>query len=245
MGENIGFLGSGDVFIRRKQIDGSWSSWVDSGGCDKFELKSESEIKSQTSKGRGTYGQATDAVTLPKEPQVTVTFNRPNRKVLAAAVLGTDSAVTVTGGSVASEELTVPAVGEGVFLAHRDVSDVVIVGKTAGTHYKLDAKAGFLTNLSDTSVGTWDVAYDYASMAGYKIKGVTSPKVELQFRFDGKNMVDESDAVVDVWSAQVAPSGGWDMLSNDHSPVELAGTCNTPADKDAPFEIDITIPAAA
>jgi hypothetical protein len=239
MGENIGFLGSGDVYMRVKNDDGSWGGWVNSGGADKFELQAESEIKSQVSKGRGMYGQATDAVTLPKEPTIGITFNRPNRKVIAAHMLGSVAENNVTGAPVTGENVTVPAVGEGVFLAHRDVSAVTITGLTEGEDFKVDYKSGFVTNLADTPGGTWVVDYTYASRDGFQIKGVTKAKVLCQFRFDGKNMVDEKDAIVDVFEAQVAPSGGWDMLSNDHTPVELTGTCNTPTGMDAPWYIDI------
>jgi len=241
MGENIGFLGSGDALVRRKLSTGAWGNWWDSGGAVKLELTAESEIKSQVLKGRGTYGQSADAVTLPKDPGISITFIRPNRGVLAAHLLGEAADFSITGASVTDEEHTCPAVGEGIMLAYRDVSSVTVTeggsDLVAGTDYELNAKAGFIKNLAGTPDATWTVDYTYASGSGFKITGVTTPKVELQIKFDGKNMVDDSDCVVDVWSAQVAPSGGWDILSDDHSQVELTGICNTPSDKSDPYEV--------
>lgn len=244
MGENVGFLGAGDVFMRVKGDDGTWGGWANTGGANKFEVKAESEIKSQISKGRTTYGQATDAVTLPKEPAIDIEFTRPNRRVIAATLLGTDSAVSVTGATVSSEAHDAPAVGDMIRTAYGNISAVTITSGgsplVAGTDYVItDAVAGMITNLTEEEGTAWTVAYTYASEAGFKVKGVTRPKFNCQFLLVGKNMVDGTPCRCEVWDAQIAPSGGWDFLSDDYSKVALAGTCNTPTSKDAPYEVTI------
>lgn len=239
MGENVGFVGAGDVYIRRRLTGETWTGWADSGGADRFMLQANAEQISQTLKGRLTYGQSADAVNKPTEPRINITFNRPNRKVIAALLLGDVSDKAVTGASVTGESHAVPEVGEGVFLAYRDVSAVTIGTLVEGTDYRLNAEAGFIENLADTPGGTWSVNYTYANFTGFKIAGMTQTKVELQIRMDGINKVDNTPAIVDVWSAEVSPSEGWDMLADQHSPVALEGVCNTPVDKDEPFTIDI------
>ena len=76
MGERIGFLGAGDVYIRAK-VDGVWSGYVNSGGATKFEIKAEAETKEQVDKGKSTYGQKVDAVTIPQNATFAATFTRP------------------------------------------------------------------------------------------------------------------------------------------------------------------------
>jgi len=202
-------------------------------------LQAAAEQISQKLKGRTTYGSSADAVNLPSEPKINITFNRPNRKIIAALLLGDTSDEDVTGASVTGEEHTIPAVGEGIFLDQRDVSSVTISGKTEGTHYRVNAEAGYIENLSDTPAGTWTVDYTYADFTGFVVKGMTQTKVELQIKMDGVNKVDNTPAIVEVWSAEVAPTEGWDMLADQHSPVALEGVCNTPVDKDAPYQIKI------
>lgn len=236
MGERIGFLGAGDVHIRAK-VDGVWSGYVNSGGCTKFEIKAEAETKEQVDKGKSTYGQKVDAVTIPQNATFAATFTRPAKRVLASLILGTDSVVDVTGDTVTGEAHTAPAIGEAFKLAHRDVTSVAIGSYVADTDFSVDAKTGMVTNLTITAGTALTVNYTYADWSGFQITGMTRAQVTLGFYFDGKNLVDESECVCEVYEVRVKPESAWDFLNDDYSPVELSGTAMTPTGYSAPFTV--------
>lgn len=238
------FIGAGDVYLDRLTDAGASQGFVKV-GAGKLEIKPNAEVKEQKSKGRETYGQVIASVAINKPAEITVVLTQVDRKALAIAFLGEDVAHTVAAGTVTDEAMTARH-DKGVFLAHRNVSSVVVTNSTGATtyvlntDYTLDARLGMITALSTgtiTDAQALLVDYTYAAESGYKIQGATKPLVKMGVKLDGKNLVDGAACYVDIWETQVAPESAVDFLSDDWAEITLKGTMVTPIGKAEPFTV--------
>jgi len=238
------FVGAGDVYLDRLTDAGASQGFVKV-GAGKLEIKPNSEIKEQISKGRDTYGQVIASVAINKPAEISVVLTQVDRKALAIAFLGEDTAHGVTASSAVDEAITARH-GKGVFLAKRNVSSVVVTDATGvttyvlNTDYTLDTRLGMITALSTGAITDGQsllVDYSYAAESGYKIQGATKPLVKMGLFLDGKNMVDGASCYVSIWETQVAPESAVDFLADDWAEITLKGTMVTPTGKSEPFTV--------
>ena len=241
------FIGAGDVYIDRLTGAGVRQGSVKI-GIGKLEIKPNVDLKEQTSKGRDSYGQVIASVALNKPAELNISLTQVDRKALAIALLGDDVAHAITSGSVlvgAPEAVTVYD-DKAVFLAHRNVSTVVVKDATdtttyvVGDDYTLDARLGTITVVPTGAIADGDVlhvSYAYAAEAGYKIKGATQPQVKMAVFLDGKNMVDGGLCYVDIYEATVSPESAVDFLADDFAEINLKGSMATPTGKTEPFTV--------
>ena len=140
-----------------------------------------------------------------------LTLREWNAANLAWALAGTYTALSGTGGSVSTENVTAPAVDDWVELANADVSSVVVQDATdtttyvENTDYSLNAKLGLLTIIEGGDITEADVLhvdYTYAAESGYKVEIGTQAQVrvavkaELYNEFSGESFALELDSVV-------------------------------------------------
>ncbi len=242
-----GFLGSGDLYMDRLTAAGVSTGKKLVGNATVFSLKSESERKELTGKGKSNYGMVLDSVALQQPGAVEVEINRLDQETLAMVFLGEASVETITGSTVTDE--AVSAIHDAfVDLAQRNISSVVVQDETdtttyaIGTDYELNTDAGMIKVLSTGSITDGQalhVDYAYASAVYDRILGATQPTVKVAMLLDGKNQNTGKDCFVDVWEATLSPDTPVDFLADDFSSVKLTGSMIKPDSKPSPFRVDV------
>jgi hypothetical protein len=240
-----GFLGSGDLYFNRT-VDGVAQGWVAIGNATKFEIKESSERKDRKSRGRNTYGQLLDAVYIKMPTEVNITLDEMNSENLALSFLGTVSTNTQASGTVASLALTAH-VGKYVDVLKKNVSAVVVKSQdnattyAAGTDYSVIPHMGMIYIIpggSITEASTINVGFTYAGTTASRIIGAVQPRIEVALRLDGKNFVDDSLVMVDVYKALLTPNKPVDFLAMDFATLDMMGLAATPPGFTAPYHVD-------
>lgn len=235
-----GFLGAGDLYIARYE-NGVWGAYEGPFEADKFEIKPNSELKEQVSKGKSTYGQVIESVSLAQPADFTATLTEVNKATLAIALLGTESALTQASGTVTNEAFVVK-LDKWVPLAKQNVSNVAFTGMTLGDDFVVNGTLGWVKFLSTgdaTEDAALTVGYSHAAVAGTRIKGGTSAEVRARFKLDGKNLADGLPCIVTVHEAVVSAAAALDFLSSDFATVEMPGRLKTPSGYTEPFTVDL------
>ena len=237
------FLGAGDLYIARitNGVPGSFEGPFE---ANKFEIKPNSDLKESISKGRSTYGQVTESVSLAKPSDFSLELTEVNTSALALALMGTSSVVTQTSGAVVDEVVTA-VLDKWIQLAKNNVSSVVVknsAGTTTyvlGTDYTVDAVLGWVKPLSTGTIaaGPLKISYSAAATAATQIAGGTLAEIRAMFKFNGVNLADQSSCIVDVYEAVLAADSAMDFLSSDFAKVGLKGRLKTPTGKVAPFVV--------
>lgn len=234
------FLGAGDLYISRYE-NGTWTNYEGPFEADEFSIKPNSELKEQVSKGKTTYGQVIESVSLAKPADFTATLTEVNKQTLAIALLGSSATLTQTSSTVTGESVTV-ALDKWVALAKQNVSNVVISGMTLGTDFIVNNTLGwikFLSTGSATEGASKSVAYSAGAVSGTRISGGTASDIRARFKFDGVNKADGLPCIVTVHEAVVSSSDAVDFLAGDFGKVKLPGRLKTPAGKSEPFTVDL------
>ena len=126
-----GFLGSGDLYINRI-VNNVPAGWEGPFAASKFEIKADSELKEQVSRGRYTYGQINESVALPKPFDLNIEMDTVDKTGLSLALMGTAAAANQTSGTITDEAVTV-ALGKWVALSKANFSGPLTVKNTAGS----------------------------------------------------------------------------------------------------------------
>jgi len=241
-----GFLGAGDLYIARYE-SGVWGDYAGPFEADKFEIKPNAEIKEQVSKGKSSYGQVIESVSLAQPADFTATLTEVNKETLAIALLGTSAALTQASGTVSNEAVTA-SLDKWVQLSKTAVSSVVVTNSAgtttyvAGTDYVVNTRLGMIKALSTgaiTAAQALLVDFSHASVAGTRISGGTSSEVRARFKFDGVNLADQLPCIVTVHEAVISAASALDFLSNDFAKVEMPGRLKTPVGFTEPFTVDL------
>jgi len=98
---------------------------------------------------------------------------------------------------------------------------------------KLRVKAGDAV----TAGQTLELTGTYNAVSGSRLKAGTQAQIRARLLFNGRNLVDGSDAEVEVWEAVLAPTNPIDFMSDKLVDITLTGKMVTPAGKDAPYEV--------
>ena len=99
-----GFLGAGDLYIARyNPATGGFDAFKGPYEATKFEIKPNVDVKEMTSRGRTTYGQVIESVSLPKAATFTLDLAEVNRESLTIALLGTETPVNQAAGTITDE----------------------------------------------------------------------------------------------------------------------------------------------
>lgn len=241
-----GFLGSGDLYINRI-IGGVAQGWVGPYEASKFEIKPNVELKELTSRGKASYGQVIESVALAQPSEFTVELPEVNKDSLALALLGTNSTITQSSGTVTDEVITAK-LGIWVPLTKAKVSTVVVTNSAAsttyvnGTDYIVNTELGWIKALADgaiTADQSLKVDFAHAAISGTKIAGATNADVRAKFMLDGKNQADGLPCIVNVFEGVIAADSAFDFLSNDFNTVSLPGRMKTPTGFTEPFTVDL------
>lgn len=241
-----GFIGAGDLYAALIDEAGNLGAYIDFGNVTKLGIQPASEIKEQKSKKRDSYGQVLETVALQDTAQLAATLETVNRIGLRYAFMGEDQAYSQTSGTVSGTpgETTIARLGGWVPLAHEAVSSFVLKDSTGattyvlGTDYELNARLGWYRAIPGgaiTEAQSLRAAYSYGAFTGAAIRGNVKPQIRARLLLDGKNLVDDSIGILDIWEVVLSTSSEFDWFSEDWNTVELQGRLKTPAGKTEPF----------
>lgn len=244
-----GFLGAGDLYISRyNPATAAFDDFVGPLETTKFEIKPKVELKEMVSKGRTTYGQVIESVTIPQPFEFTVDFAEVNGDTLVAAFLGTKTTLNVASGTMTDLPVVVTK-DAWVDIGHMNLASAGLVVTNAagtttfvlGTDYEINYRLGMIKAISSAIATAATVHIDgtYNAMTGTKIAGGTESQIRAKFRFDGKNFADGLPCIVEVYEAVVAAESAFDFLASDFNTVSLPGRLKTPVGKNEPFTVTL------
>lgn len=243
-----GFLGCGTIYFNR-EVNGVASGWKEVGNSMKFAIKSNSTLKERKSKKCNSYGQTVDSVSIADPSELSINLDTIDKTNLAIAFLGNDSTISVTAGTITDESIVAPDQGAMLKTMQGNISAVVITDATATTTYA----AGTDYNVINEAVGLIEIVegggitagevllVDYANgvVTASKVTGGTESQIKVGIMMVGKNLVNNTGVVVEVWKATVSPTSEIDFLADDFSAVELTGRIELDEVKGNGFEVQI------
>ena len=146
---------------------------------------------------------------------------------LALFMSGQQASVAQSSGTGSTATLNDVVLGDSYYVGARNVTAVVITGKTEGTDYLLDAEAGIITILATgtiTAASDVTVTFNKPAATISKIQGglVASPSAKITFIADDSNADGEgSRDKLTVWKATVSPDGGYQFISDAYGNFSL------------------------
>lgn len=245
-----GFLGAGDLYISRyNPATGLFEDFTGPLETTKFEITPKVELKEMVSKGRSTYGQVVESVTIPQPFEFTVDFAEVSGDTLVAALLGTKTEINIGSGTMTAIEIVCKK-GAWVDIGHMNIATVGFVVKdetgvttyVLGTDYEVNYRLGMLKVITTSAIvdgATLQITGTYGAVSGTQIAGGTEAQIRAKFKFDGKNFADGLPCIVDVHEAVIAASSAFDFLASDFASVSLPGRLKTPSGKSEPFTVKL------
>lgn len=238
----FGMVASGDLYIDFLNASGASTGFQLAGNCKKFSPKVETETKENKLNGRDTFGQTSESFTRITGSSLSMTFNRYDPQILAAAFMGsavdqTASAEAYTASITAIKDrwVEVGAVGLDTCVV-KDSTDTTTYSE--GTDYEVNKRTGMIKVLTtDLNGDTLHVSGNKLAKTGSKITAGTQSVVNVALRLDGKNLATGASVLVTVWQAQLRSETDFDFMGDDFPEVTFTGTLITPTGKSWPFEV--------
>lgn len=245
-----GFLGAGDLYINLYEA-GAYQGYVGPFECNQFAIKPNSELKELVSRGKTTYGQVIESVSLPAPFDLTVGLAEVNKTTIALALFGTSSAITQVAGTLADEPAVVKFTNW-TPLSKARLTQAITVEDTSGTttyiegeDYLLNRDLGWIKALSSGAIEDGDsvnVSGAYLAIEGTEIRGATNNQVRAKFKMDGKNYVDGAPVIVTVHEAVLSADAVFEFIGEEFNVVELPGRMKTPSGFNEPFTVHLRNP---
>ena len=249
-----GFLGAGDLYIARyNPAIGGFDAFKGPYEATKFEVKPNVEVKEMTSRGRTTYGQVIESVSLPQAATFTLDLAEVNRESLTIALLGTETPVNQAAGTI-TDEVVELKLGSWAQLSKQNFAEAgftVDNGPTTyvrGTDYEVNYRLGWIRPIPGSALAAAieadadkslpvQVSGSYNATTGSMIRGATNNEIRAKLRLDGVNFADKLPVIVDVHEAVIAADSAFDFLQDDFASISLPGRMKTPAGYNEPFVI--------
>ncbi|MFJ1255973.1 hypothetical protein [Cupriavidus sp. CuC1] len=245
-----GFLGAGDLYIARyNPVTAAYDAFQGPYEAKKFEIKPSVDIKDLASRGRSTYGQVIETVTLPKPTEFTVELPEVNKESLAIALLGTTVDINTAAGTMTDQPVTAK-LGSWSELPNTNFSQTGFAVKNAGgsvtyvlgTDYEVNWRMGWIRPLTGGAIAdgaSIKVSGAYNAVTGTQINGSTNSQIRAKFRLDGINFADQLPVIVDIYEGVVASNSAFDFLQNDFATVTLPGRLKTPVGRTEPYNVKL------
>lgn len=189
----------------------------------------------RTSYLRASYGQALDSYNRPKPVEIEFTIDDCDPDLLSMAMLGTPAAYTQAEATNADETFTAQ-LNKWVSLSKNNLTAFAITGKTLDTDYNIDMVGGLVRVLTGTDGASMTATLSAPARTGKTIDAGTSTVLQLAIRGVGTNLFTGEMVEIDVWQANVSPSGSLDFISKDPISLTFKGTCIVPSGKAGPYQ---------
>lgn len=244
-GTNSGMLAEGTLYLNRLDESGQPTGIKKVIGLASLEIKANSDIKEQTSKDKGKYGQVTASVAIPKPVEISLSIANFDKESLAMAVMGDHALLSSGGGTVTAEAVTAK-LGVFVPLANRNLTaGSVVVTNTGATityveniDYEINYKLGMIQALATiTDTQAFKVTYAHGAISGYQVNGATVSQIKGWLQLDGRNLVDNTAIIVTIDRALLTSESAVDFMSDKFVEFKMKGRAETLADKTSPFSI--------
>lgn len=241
------FIGAGDLYIAR-YVNGAYEDYAGPYECEQFEIKPNVELREKVSKGRSTYGQVIESVTIPQPADLTVALGEVNKESMAIALLGTTAALSQSSGTLTAETVVAKldkwvALSKAALTGSATVTNSgATVTYVAGQDYIINPQLGWIKALPGGAIAdgaSIKVTTTYAAITGTEIKGMTDSQLRAKFKLDGKNFADGLPVIVTVYEAVISADAAFDFLGDDFGTVSLPGRMKTPAGFTEPFTIHL------
>ena len=245
-----GFLGAGDLYISRyNPTTGLFDDFTGPFEATKFEVKPNVELKEMSSRGRSSYGQVIESVALPQPAEFTLELPEVNKESLSIALLGTESAINQTAGTLTDAPVTVTSKDTWLNIGKQNITAGLVVKNATGvttyvmgTDYVLNNRMGWIKILPGSAIvkdAVIEVTGAYGAVGGTLIRGATNSQIRAKFRLDGVNWAYQLPVIVDVWEAVISADSAFDFLSNEFASISLPGRLKTPTGKTEPFQVQL------
>lgn len=218
----VGISYKGDVYARRYVNGVLNQDIIGPIAGTKLTLKANSEIKKRFGKGRDNHGKLTGSNATGKPTEIGLGFNEVEAEMMAVLFLGTSSALSVTGGTVSAESITLIK-DKWVKTAQRNISASAIATLVLGTDFIEHKRMGAIKALTVGAVGVKSLAYTYGGITGTRIAGGVSSQIDVELVFDGMNLEDNSETYIRIPKVTLTPSNDIDLLSGDYVDAEFSG----------------------
>lgn len=189
---------------------------------------------------RTNYGQAGDSYNRPKPTEIEFTIDDCDPDLLSLAMLGTPAAYSQAARLIGDAASTFTARHDKwVSLSHNNLTNFVISGKTEGVDYELHDEGGLCKVLSTGTIADAStVTYTAAAPArsGKKIDAGTDTVIQVHIRGVGINLFNNKAMEINVWQANISPSGALDFVSKDPISLTFKGTVIVPSGKAGPYQ---------
>ncbi len=189
----------------------------------------------RTSFLRSSYGQALDAYNRPKPCEIEFTIDDCDPDLLSMAMLGVPAAYTQTSAAGASETFTA-RLNKWVSLSKNNLSAFAISGKVLDTDYNVDLVGGLVRMLTGTEGASVTATISAPARSGQSIDAGTNTILQLAIRGVGVNLFTNKYMEINVWQANVSPSGALDFISKDPISMTFKGVCIVPSGKAGPYQ---------
>lgn len=237
---STGLLAAVDAYIARL-VGGENVGFYDAPNVTTLKLTQPDPDKiERISYKRSSYGQALDSYNRPKPVEIELAFDDCDPDWLSMAMLGVPAHYVQTARLIGDAATDVTARHDKwVSLSHNSLTDFAIAGKTGGTDYEVDLVGGLFKALSTGSIADGStVSYTAAAPArnGKKIDAGTDTVLQIAVRGIGVNLFNHKALEIQVWRANVSPSGSLDFVSKEPVSLTFKGTCITPTGKAGPYQ---------
>lgn len=221
---------------------------------NKFAITPKSDLKNALSKGKESYGQVIESVSVPGAVDFSLELTEVNKTSLALAVLGTVATDSGSAGTLAATSFTASAsdLESWIDVGHPNFHAAVVTNTGAtttyieGIDYIVNSDLGWVKPLATGAITPGEalkIAGSYLAFSESTISAMTNTQLRVKAIFDGINLVDNSGIKVICYEVVLAAKDVFDFLLSDFNKITLSGTMKTPAGFTTPFVIKLVDPA--
>ncbi len=218
------------------------------GNCTKLNIKPDSEIIEEFGASDEDLFQTIGSVAVPKPASGSAEFNQFDQELFAAIFMGTNSLLEQEKGEVKDRVITVKH--DRMFeLGKYKISDFVAKDENASKTYEPEKDymirprvGGFVPNSSGAIPADSKVklSYKWPVIEGTVMSGMTRSNVVARILWEGRNMDDGREFILDIFRARLASSGDFNFQNAIEKKFIRAGfnfSMETPPGKMAPFKL--------
>lgn len=222
--QHQGKIFSGDLYCRKA---GTADGFVLLGNVTEFKTKTEVETKELIGRGKKNYGKAISSITIPKPTKIDIKFDSFDKYALARALMGeaVDKQQTVTA---INKEINAQK-GVWIELGFEGIDPTGFELKikdgnkklTPDTDFELNTSLGMILLLESeataelTHTSTLVVKGNTKTVNYIEIEAGTLPKLDLEFRLDGYDIVSEKEGTLHIPHAVLSSDGELNWFSDD------------------------------
>jgi len=218
----------GTFYLNRLLRTGVYAGMKPVIGIAALELMSKAKSELLKSNDKGSYGLTAHSMSVIDDTSASLEIQEFDRESLAMSLIGDSAELNSGAGTVADEPITAK-LGAMVALAHINIEDgSVIVTNTGGTitydigdDYTVNYVTGHITALAAgdiTEAQGLEVTYDFLALSGSVIYAGAEPLIKGAAMFEGINLADGTNIIIDFPSVQLISDGSLSVLTASSSP---------------------------